>query len=111
MIPANAFSNLSTINNKQQTLQHISLIIVFITLDPQTFNDIESSVRYLPLGLNNLTYLPECLSNLMVLHSLYLIENPMAYLDMNITSNIDRTLKYYSIDIDHFFFFQVSCMI
>ena len=76
-IPANAFKNLSTVNETSIFLQnnHISKI------DIRAFNGVENSLSHIGLENNNLTHVPVAFTELSSLHYLNLLRNPLLILD------------------------------
>ena len=100
VIPAYAFTNLSTINATVITLylrhNHIS------NIENHAFSGVENAVKVISLEYNNLTHLPLALTELSSLVYLNLLDNPLFKLDAPILANISRSLNSFSFSVDRF---------
>ena len=96
-IPANAFSNLSTMN--------ASIITMFLSynqitqINPQAFSGIDHAVDYLRLNDNNLTSLPVALGYLTNLRLLDIRHNPITVLDGSVMSQIGKSLETFELAV------------
>ena len=99
-IPAYAFMNLSSIN---ATFINILLFNNHISsIDTLAFGGIENVLAYLDLNKNNLTHLPQAITNLTSLQTLKILDNPLVSLDASVLANSRNTLEVFDISIDRF---------
>ena len=100
LIPAYAFQNLSSINASSAfvylTNNHIAGI------EPHAFSGIDKAVRLLDLNNNNLTHVPQALSELSALQTLYLHLNPLVLLDASILTSISSNLNTFTLSVKKF---------
>lgn len=97
-ITANSFHQLVNVTDVRISLQNNEVTII----DNDAFAGIAQVTTYLDLERNNLMIIPEAFGKLTNLQYLYLRQNPLISLATPALPSLSRTLRMFTISMDHF---------